>query len=139
MSNSPNGLTIRPKVDAIVGARKLHFLLLGIAVFVVFIVLYSVFTAGKKENKPVEQEQVEIQVESNERMFPMSKGTGLLTPPKKEKPKEELKEDAFPEIKVSRMPEPSEHTRAAVPKSNSRLKIIHPYRRRNARYLPVWR
>ena len=114
MSNSPNGLTIRPKVDAIVGSRKLHFLLLGIAVFVVFIVLYSVFTAGKKENKPVEQEQVEIQVESNERMFPTNKGTGLLTPPKKEKPKEELKEDAFPEIKVSRMPEPSEHTKKFI-------------------------
>ena len=114
MSNSPNGLTIRPKVDAIVGSKKLHFLLLGIAVFVVFIVLYSVFTAGKKENKPVEQEQVEIQVESNERMFPTNKGTGLLTPPKKEEPKEELKEDAFPEIKVSRMPEPSEHTKKFI-------------------------
>lgn len=114
MSNSPNGLTIRPKVDAIVGSRKLHFLLLGIAVFVVFIVLYSVFTAGKKENKPVEQEQVEIQVESNERMFPMSKGTGLLTPPKKEEPKEKIKEDAFPEIKVSRMPEPSENVKRFI-------------------------
>ncbi len=114
MSNSPNGLTIRPKVDAIVGSKKLHFLLLGIAVFVVFIVLYSVFTAGKKENKPVEQEQVEIQVESNERMFPTNKGTGLLTPPKKEEPKEELKDEAFPEIKVSRMPEPSEHTKKFI-------------------------
>lgn len=41
MSNSPSGLTIRPKVNAIVGSRKLHFLLLGIAVFVVFIVLFS--------------------------------------------------------------------------------------------------
>lgn len=114
MSNSPNGLTIRPKVNAIVGSRKLHFLLLGIAVFVVFIVLFSIFTAGKKENKPVEQKQVEIQVESNERMFPMSKDTGLLTPPKKEEPKEELKEEAFPEIKISRMPEPDENTRKYI-------------------------
>lgn len=114
MSNSPNGLTIRPKVNAIVGSRKLHFLLLGIAVFVVFIVLFSIFTAGKKENKPVEQKQVEIQVESNERMFPMSKDTGLLTPPKKEEPKEEIKEEAFPEIKISRMPEPDENTRKYI-------------------------
>lgn len=114
MSNSPNGLTIHPKVNAIIGSRKLHFLLLGIAVLVTIIVFYSIFTAGKTETSPAEQEQVEIQVESNERMFPVSKETGLLTPPKKEEPKEEAKEEVFPEIKISRMPEPSENTRKFI-------------------------
>lgn len=112
MSDSPDRLEIRPKINAIVGSRKLHFLLLGIAILVVCIVFYSVFTAGKKEEKPVEQKQIEIQVESNERLFPSNTGTGLLTPPKQpEKPKEEVQETPFPKIEISRAPEPSENVK----------------------------
>lgn len=112
MSDSPDHLEIRPKINAIVGSRKLHFLLLGIAILVVCIVFYSVFTAGKKEEKPVEQKQIEIQVESNERLFPSNTGTGLLTPPKQpEKPKEEVQETPFPKIEISRAPEPSENVK----------------------------
>lgn len=112
MSDSPDHLEIRPKINAIVGSRKLHFLLLGIAILVVCIVFYSVFTAGKKEEKPVEQKQIEIQVESNERLFPSNAGTGLLTPPKQpEKPKEEVQETPFPKIEISRAPEPSENVK----------------------------
>lgn len=108
MSNSPDRLTIRPKVNAIIGSRKLFYLIVGIGIFVGFLTLYSIFSAGKKEKQPVGQEQAEIQVENTERLFPSSKGTGLLTPPKEpEKPKE--KEVPFPKIEISRTPEPSEN------------------------------
>lgn len=108
MSNSPDRLTIRPKVNAIIGSRKLFYLIVGIGIFVSFLTLYSIFSAGKKEKQPVGQEQAEIQVENTERLFPSSKGTGLLTPPKEpEKSKE--KEVPFPKIEISRTPEPSEN------------------------------
>ena len=115
MSNSPDSLTIRPQINAILGSKKLHFLLGGIGFFVGFLTLYSVFTAGEKEKKPIEQQQVEIQVENTERLFPTSKGTGLLTPPKQpEKPKEEVQDNPFPKIEISRMPEPSENVKRFI-------------------------
>lgn len=111
MSDSPDRLEIRPKINAVIGSKKLVYLIVGIGIFVGFLTLYSVFTAGQKEKKPVKQEQVEIQVENTERLFPTNKGTGLLTPPKQtEKPKEE-QETPFPKIEISRAPEPSENVK----------------------------
>lgn len=112
MSNSPDKLVTRNEPNVKTVPKKVIFLVIGFAAIGFLVIFNNLFSEEKQEIQ--EKEQVEIQVENNEQFFPKSKTTGLLTSPQIEEPKEEIKEEAFPEIKISRMPEPSENVKRFI-------------------------
>lgn len=113
MSNSPDKLVTRNEPNVTTVPKKIIFFILSCAAIGAFMVINGLFSEEKQEIKP--KEQVEIHVENNEQFFPKSQDTGLLTPPKVEEPqKEAIKDEVFPEIKISRMPEPSENVKRFI-------------------------
>lgn len=112
MSNSPNKLETRNEPNVTTVPKKIVFFVICFAAVGFLIVFNNLFSEEEKETKP--KEEVEIHVENNEQFFPKSNDTGLLTPSPVEEPKEEIKDEVFPEIKISRMPEPSENVKRFI-------------------------
>lgn len=125
MSNSPNGLEIRPKVNAVLGSKKIFYAVIGLGIFTAIMVIFGISTAGKKSNKEQDEKPVPIQIEDIKSFAPESPDGGLLAPKIEEKPVETQIEDdkdiPIPEIKISRMPEPSESTRRFMQLREQRL------------------
>ncbi len=125
MSNSPNSLEIRPKVNAVLGSKKIFYAVIGLGIFTVIMVIFGISTAGKKSNKEQEEKSVPIQIEDIKSFAPESPDGGLLAPKIEEKPVEAQviadKDIPIPEIKISRMPDPSETTKRFIQMREQRL------------------
>ncbi len=114
MSSSPNKLETHPQPETKSISKKTLIITIVVVIILILFVMFNLLTEENKTEEPHNTMQ-EIHVsESKVDFAPTTMDTGLAVQPKKEKPKEELKEEAFPEIKVSRMPEPSEHTKKFI-------------------------
>ena len=118
MSNSPDSLEIRPKVNAVLGSKKIFYAVIGLGIFTAIMVIFGISTAGKKSNKEQEEKPVPIQIEDIKSFAPESPDGGLLAPKIEEKPVEAQviadKDIPISEIKISRMPEPDEKTKKYI-------------------------
>lgn len=125
MSNSPNSLEIRPKVNAVLSSKKIFYAVIGLGIFTAIMVIFGISTAGKKSNKEQEEKPVPIQIEDIKSFAPESPDDGLLAPKIEEKPVEAQviadKDIPIPEIKISRMPDPSETTKRFIQMREQRL------------------
>lgn len=115
MSNSPSKLETHPTPNTKNLSKKILILTVLIVSGIIGLVLFQIANTGNKSHEEEKAQVQEIQINENKIDFaPTTKDAGLLLPPQKEEPKEELKEEAFTEIKISRMPEPSENTRKYI-------------------------
>ena len=114
MSSSPNKLETHPQPETKSISKKTLIITIVVVIILILFVMFNLLTEENKTEEPHNTMQ-EIHVsESKVDFAPTTMDTGLAVQPKKEEPKEELKDEAFPEIKVSRMPEPSEHTKKFI-------------------------
>ncbi len=114
MSSSPNKLETHPQPETKSISKKTLIITIVVVIILILFVMFNLLTEENKTEEPHNTMQ-EIHVsESKVDFAPTTMDTGLAGQPKNEEPKEELKDEAFPEIKVSRMPEPSEHTKKFI-------------------------
>lgn len=116
MSDSPDRLEIRPKINAVLSSKKIFYAVIGLAIFTTIMVVFGISTAGKKTNKQQEEDPAPIQLEDIKSFAPESPAAGLLVPKIEKKPVETPqvvadKDIPIPEFKISRMPEPSENVK----------------------------
>lgn len=115
MSNSPSKLETHPTPNTKNLSKKILILTVLIVSGIIGLVLFQIANTGNKSQEEEKAQVQEIQINENKIDFaPTTKDAGLLLPPQKEEPKEEIKEEVFPEIKISRMPEPNENTRKYI-------------------------
>ncbi len=115
MSNSPSKLETHPTPNTKNLSKKILILTVLIVSGIIGLVLFQIANTGNKSQEEEKAQVQEIQINENKIDFaPTTKDAGLLLPPQIEEPKEEIKEEAFPEIKISRMPEPSENVKRFI-------------------------
>lgn len=110
-NNSPNSLVITNKPEAKLISKKHLFV---VSVIVSCLLLFVAFNMFYQEEKATDDPKMkEIKVNENNIDFAPKTNvkSGLLIPPK---PKEEPKKEFFPEIQISRTPEPSESVKRII-------------------------
>ncbi len=114
MSNSPSKLEMHPQPETKSISKKTLVITSVVVIILIFFILFKLFATGeKKEEEPHAMQEIHVN-ESKVDFAPTTTDSGLAVPPKKEEPKEEIKEEEIPEIKISRMPEPSENVKRFI-------------------------
>lgn len=112
MSDSPDKLETHPTPDIKHFSKKLLMPTVLIVCGIVGLIMFQIANTGNKSQDEEKEQVQEIQINENKIDFaPTTKDTGLLIPPQKEEPEEEIKDEVISEITISRMPEPSENVK----------------------------